>query len=357
MKRKSPAIVQTDISTETYGTREYEHKFYSLFIKYNETTTNNECKKYFLTYVKTNNKNIEDYDFLPSKKYNPCGVYVKMELDGIKLPVSAKKDLTDFVSELEALSRSKTVKREQHKQEKHSKDVIHVQNFLGDLDVFMDSQLTLISKGKKAIADIAEILKKYNFHPKYHEETKIILSKIISDIKGAKTKKDVQLVEGYSYLSTKQLTKYLEFLNGVYSTIDKINTQPPVSVTRKVRVKKPEQLVKKVNIQPQCVTSGLKSCPKIDIIGSNTIYVYITRTRTLVQYKSTSGASIKGCTLLNISSSVKKKIRNPHKTFLNVNPKNFVFMKKIWESIKTKEALAKTRISPYCVLVSCFKHI
>lgn len=352
MTKKTKTQSPITVPVAKYGSKEYENEFFSIFLIYSEKTTDQQAKQYILQYVKTKNKNTQEYSSLQAKKYTPYGVYVKMHMDGIKLPIVEQKSLDQFIQDLEKLNKDKLTKKEQTRKEKDIKDSRQIRNFLGDLNLLIDTQLDMIISNIKPNSDISGILKAYNLTITSHQSTKDLLNRMILDVNLAKTKKDEQLVEGYSYMTPKQLTVYVTFLENILSKINTISVV--VRKPRKLKPKKPEQLVKKLHIQDECGVLGILSVTKTDIIGANILYTYNTKTRFLTQYLSDSGFSVKGTSLLNVKTGLKKKVRKPELLFAQINPKNRKFMESLWSSIKGKESTSKIRLSKVCVILSAF---
>ena len=350
MAKKSQHIVISNILSP-FGTKEYENDLFRVYMKYLEQTTDVQAKRHLLEYLKTKNKNPSDYDSLPPKKYSPHGIYAKMHMDGIKLTLADQSNLDDFIEDLEKINKDRCLKKEQARKEKDRQEDNHLQSFLGDLNYFIDIQVDIMTTNKKPNSDVSNLLKLYNLSSISRQQTRVFLQKIISELKLVRTKKDEQLVEAYSFLSKKQILTYIAFLETIS---DRITTTQPISVRKKRTPKRktPDLLVKKVQIQDMCDVSGVSSKPKVDIIGSTALYVYNTKTRFFVRYESDVGLSVKGSTLLNVTSSIKKKIRKPESVFNQINANNKKFMENFWNSIKTKESSANIRLGKTCVLVS-----
>ena len=228
--------------------------------------------------------------------------------------------------------------------------------------MYIDLQLETIRNNKKANPSTTDILEKYKIHPTYFSilvaQITENISRSVNDLQLAKSKKDEQLVEGYSYLTPKQLSAYINFLNTLQTNI--ISSVPKTErKKRKTKIKKPDQLVKKLQIIDSFHELQLTSCPKIEIVGANVIFVYNTKTRSMIKYTSSGEFSIKGSTLLNIdlSKSFKKTVRKPEKVFLSLNRSNAQFMQRLWDSIKCKETSTNARINRNCVLISCLHNI
>ena len=336
-----------------YGSKEYENEFFSKFLIYSEKITDEQAKQYILQYVKTKNKNSEEYSSFQTKKYNPYGIYAKMDFDGIKLPIVEQKSLDQFIQDLDKLNADRLIKKEQNRKKKVIKDSKQIHKVLGDLNLFIDTQIELILSNKKTNKNIMDIIKGYNISNNICQPIVDFLTTILIEVKLVKTKKDEQLTEAYSYMTKKQLEVYIDVLNDI---LNKINTSSiaPVRKPRKIKPKKPEQLVKNLHIQEEYETLGILSVAKTDIINANVLYSYNTKTRFLSQYLSDSGFSIKGTSLLNVQSAIKKKVRKPELLFAQINQKNRKFMESLWTSVKEKEFPTNIRLSKVCIILSTF---
>jgi len=358
MNRKKTTPVEVSKSQPLFGTQEYEKEFYSQYIKYVQTISDNECKRYVLSYVKSLNKEVELYDQLQSKEYAPYGIHIKMQNDGILLPESEKISLDNFIKNLEKTSNEKLVKKQQNKTLKHSVELKKINKLLGDIEEYKDIQLECILKNKKITGDISSIIISHNIHPSVYSDFIDIVTvgytTQINELTLAKNKKDDILVEAYSYLAPKQLKSYIDFLKKLQTNIVSSRSVSTRKV-RTIKAKTPDKLVKKLQIQEKCDNPKLTSRNKTDLIGANVVFVYNTKTRYMIRYFSNEGITVKGSTLINIlpTNARMKKIRKPEIVFSSLNPTNAVFMDKLWSSIKTKESLTKTRINKCCVVLSC----
>ena len=350
-KNSSPTI------SAEFDTPEYEVEFYTVYCRQKENSTDNMAKGWFLDHIKNSNKNAEEYSFLLPRKYSPYGIYSKLLSDGIRLPTYAETSLDEFIKKIDNINKDKLAKREHTKHEKNKRADCHLRRFLGDLNSFVDKQLETVLLNKKPNTDISNILSLYDVSPLFHSESKDMMQPSIRNIELAINKKDEQLVEAYSFMTKKQMIAYLECLTSILQRVPMVSTISSAKPPRKIKIKKPEQLVKRLVIQDSCLISGLSSCGKTDIIDSNLIYVYNTKTRFLIRYVTTSKFSIKGATLLNVQEeeSCKKKIRKPTTIFAAVNSKNRRYMDKLWDSIKCKKSPTKNRLHKTSILISCFK--
>lgn len=356
--RKHISNTQQTKPTAVFGTKEYENEFYSQYMQYSQKYTDNDCKKYFLSYVATLNTNIEDYSILLPKQYHPYGIYAKMVIDGILLPETEKQSLDKFLVEVLGISKQKKIKREQSRQEKNNKEQSKISLLLADIEIYLDNQLDIIRTNKKPIPNTDNILRKYPISANsYIQLVSYIsenLTRRIKELTMVKSKKDDQLIEGYNFLTPKQVSIYLDFVKSLKEHIISNRITTPRK-QRELKHKTPEMLIKNLHIQDRHDELNLISRPKTNIIGSNLVFVYNTKTRCFIRYESANGISVKGSTLLNIDEtlSIKKKIRKPEVVFASINPTNRTFMERVWKSIKTKPSPVKARINRNCILLSC----
>ncbi len=354
--RKKQKITPKTINDIVYGTKEYENQFYSDYIKYTQKITDIDCKAYTISYLKSMNKYSEYYNTIHPKKFNPYGIYIKMQSDGILLPDVEKKLISEYVEELDREYKDKIEKKENTSKQRSVHEFKKIKQILSSVELYIDTQLEVIGNNKKTNSNITDIITQHKIRPEYFSilinEISTSIDRLVEDLQLAKNKKDQQLIEGYSYLTPKQLTEFIDFLNKLQSNINFSSKKERKK--RKIKPKSPERLVKNLKIQENCPVLGIFSVTKTDILGANIVYTYNTKTRFLNRYLSDSSFSIKGSTLLNVQFAIKKKIRKPQLLFSHINQKNKKFMETLWNSIKEKELPANTRLSKVCIVLSTF---
>ena len=333
--RKKQKTLPKNINDIVYGTKEYENQFYSDYIKYTQKITDIDCKSYMMVYLKSINKYFEYYTTIQAKKFNPYGIYIKMQTDGILLPDTEKKLISEFIDELDSSYKDKIEKKENLSKQRTIQESKKIKEILSSIEYYIDLQLDTIRNNKKANPDTTDILNRYKIHPTHFP---ILVSQISETIN--KSVNDLQL------------TAYINFLSKLQDNI--ISSSPKKErKKRKVKPKLPEQLVSKLQVVDSCEKLNLKSYSKKEIIGANIIFVYNIKTRSIIKYISSQGFSIKGSTLLNTNSCNKKTVRNPEKLFSSINPTNCQFMERLWDSVKCKQTSTNSRINKNCILISC----
>ena len=361
MARKHKSITESSVVPQTaeYGTKEYDNEFYGKFLRYDGKTTDQICKETIIDCLKTNNKPYLNLKTLHSKNFKPAGIYLKMEQDGIRLPETEKNLLESEILNFIRLDAKRGIELEQIRKTKSIQEKYFVQKTISEILNAIDNQILAIQKNqqlrfefKTFIGGLTNSIVKL-----VEDEIMDILERNIKEIRLAKNKKDLQLVEAYSYLTPKQLKFVLEFYEDLFCRLQTGLVVKAKSI-RKTKPKTADKLVKKLKYKVEESDLGLRSQNPIDIIGSSIIFVYNTKNRFIYRYQSTS-ISVKGSTLINIdqTNSKKKKIRNPKNIFTAINPTNLKFMERLWNGIKTKEMQAKTRINQDCIILSCINKI
>jgi hypothetical protein len=356
-KRKSIAIVDTAPLVIEYGTKEYDNEFYKKFLCYVEKTTDKVCKHTVINYLKTINKPYLNLETMHSKNFKSVGLYLKMEQDGIRLPVTEKTLLESGIQNFIRLDAKRGIELQQNKKNKSIQEKYFVEKIISEILSAIDNQITIIQKNQRPILDFKTFIGNFSsgIIKLVEEEMKSILQQNVKELKLAKTKKDLQLVEGYSYLTPKQLKSLLEFYELLLRQLQTglvIRTKKP----RKLKQKTPDKLVKKLKYMEKFSDLGLFSVNPTELVGANIVYVYNTKTRFIQKFESDIGVGVRGSTLINIKEpAIKKKIRNPE-VLKSINTTNRNFMERFWSSFKTKQGEANSRINSNCILLSCINN-
>ena len=125
---------------------------------------------------------------------------------------------------------------------------------------------------------------------------------------------------------------------------------------RKAKAKTPEKLVKRLNYMQEFKDLKIKSIDPTDIIGATSLWVYNTKYRILTNYKSDTGLSVKGSTLLNISDdSVGKKVRKPEMVVPTILSLGKVPLKKVLDDLTTSQIQPNGRINKDTIILRAIK--
>lgn len=220
-----------------------------------------------------------------------------------------------------------------------------IEQFQQDPEAFDPKAFKMLNllRGKQAKAAHARVIK--DFYKRNYDE-----------LVEAATTKDEQLKEGYSHLSKANLKKITQFYSEVISACDMLAQE--AKVNRAPRAKKPtdkSKLVAKMKYLKQDDKLKLVSANPIDIVGSQEVWVFNTKTRKLGKYiaKEYSELSVKGTTIVNFdeNKSVQKTLRKPEEQLKEFKSAGKVALRKFLEDIKAVDIKLNGRINEDTVLL------
>jgi hypothetical protein len=178
----------------------------------------------------------------------------------------------------------------------------------------------------------------------------------------------LQLEEGYEHMSSAQKKGALEVYRKIVDACDilaaesKANRKP-----RKVRIRSPEDLVKKLKFKQTDTNYGLASILPADIIYSRILVVFNTKNRKvgvyyasnvdpLGQQREGSGLSVKGTTIIgyNKEKSLQRTIRKPDEFLPQIKKATRAKTVKLFETLKTTETKLNGRINGETILLTAF---
>ena len=170
--------------------------------------------------------------------------------------------------------------------------------------------------------------------------------------------KDVQLNEGYSYLTKRELKNIVKTLAQCIEDCDKYSEFKKAN--RKPRVAKPKApgiQVKSLKFKRSDTELGLQSVSATEIIGAQQVWLYNTKTRKLVLYRSESGFQVKGSSIQNYEpeQSIQKTLRKPAEQIKAMMVCGKVQLRKFMDTINAKEQPANGRINAEMIILKAIK--
>jgi hypothetical protein len=221
-----------------------------------------------------------------------------------------------------------------------------IELFQTDPDAFDPKAFKLLNllRGKQVKAAHARIIK--DFYKRNYEE-----------LVEAATTKDEQLKEAYSHISKVNLKKITLFYSEVLSACDMLAQE--AKINKKPRAKKPTdkaKVVAKMKYLKQDDKLKLVSVNPQDIIGSQELWVYNTKTRKLGKYIADSirgPLGVKGTSIIGYDEhkSVTKTLRKPEEKLKEFAKASKVQLRKFLDEIKATETSLNGRISADIVLL------
>ena len=177
-----------------------------------------------------------------------------------------------------------------------------------------------------------------------------------------------QLIEGYRHLEKSEILAMHEMYKSIVQACDMIIAN--AKFDRKPRKRKPvsaEKVVSKMKFMREHTETGTVSINPVDIVGSNVLVVYNTKSRKVGVYHTSnvdpmnqkregSGLTVKGTTMVrfNEETSVQKTLRKPQeqlKIFKDINKRS---LNKQFEAVKSVPTKMNGRINEHTLLLKVF---
>jgi hypothetical protein len=177
------------------------------------------------------------------------------------------------------------------------------------------------------------------------------------ELKEAFSKTDEQLTEGYSHYKLGDYKRIMAFIDQILNDI--IQYRGVKKATKRVRAPRSvskEKVVAKLKYLKEEKVLKLVSVNPVDIIGSQELWVYNTKTRKLGRYVADSlkgPLNVKGTGVVGYdeAKSVSKTLRKPEEKLKEFARATKVQLRKFVEDIKATETLLNGRINSGTVLL------
>lgn len=330
---------------------------------YNYFYSSDDAKGFVITYLKSQKANkdiIRRIGRVDANKLVNAGWSCRILTNGGKLPNEITEPL---FQKIKTLSDS-VVEKVEVVTEEIVKPVVSIQErinnkaseLIGDLEGEVDTFYT----EKKSKFDPEKWLREKNVSPQISQKIVDFYKPLYAEIYDAIAGKDHQLVEAYSHWKKPHLKAYLEFVRNIVASAEaRITIVKAIRKPRKKKEKPAAVVVGKLNYKKEDTDLGLTSIKATDVLGSQQLWVYNTKTRNLTVYNamSHSGIGVKGSTLTGFDEklSVTKKLRKPAETLKQVQTTGKVALRKLMDSIKTKSGKTTGRINSDVILLRNIK--
>ena len=170
-------------------------------------------------------------------------------------------------------------------------------------------------------------------------------------------KADEQIAEAYRHYKAADYKRHHAFIQSILDALDQYRNAK--KATKKARVKRApnkEKVVGKLKYMKEEKTLKLVSINPVDIIGSQELWCYNTKTRKLYKYVAdsvTGPLGIKGTSLTgyNESASIGKTLRKPEEKLKEFAKAGKIQLRKFLEDIKATETLGNGRLNSDTVLL------
>ena len=228
-----------------------------------------------------------------------------------------------------------------------------VDTIYGDWDAVVDGWMEGDFKQK---IDVYKLFKQYQLKGAVLNMFKDQVMLEYQPVVDAYNKTCDQAVEAYSHISKANLKKMIAVMDTVFEDLDKLKAA--AKAARVPRTKKPKASdvqVKNLKYKVEDIDAKLMSINPVMIPGKELLFVYNTKTRKLIQYKtnSTKGFEVSGTTIKNIcESSRSATLRKPDEILpLILNRTIKQIDKQVWDTLTTKVSVPNGRINIDCILL------
>ncbi|MEK0338987.1 MAG: hypothetical protein QQN46_02010 [Nitrosopumilus sp.] len=338
---------------------------------YYQNTTAKHIKKYVLAYLKHSKtkksvvEKIKKVD-LKTFRFDPhrTGFLGIMVTRGATLTPWFETKLEKGIEYLAGEGKEKQKQAKVNEKEQAKQPTVHdrmrdqVSNLLTDLEEQLDLFMEGIEK-RTLPRDWFSMLKFLKGNGVKGKQTSMIADRwrrLSDEVNEALEKSDLQLVEGYGFLSRPQLKRLGKFLE-VWITDCETHgaTKRKQRKARKKKVKTPEQLVAKVQYLEKSKEFKVKSVDPKGIIGADCVIVFNVKYRFLTIYraKNAHGLSVKGTTIQNFcpTKSKERRLRQP-KAMLAVSTKMGIrAISNEFKNVRTRDRTPKGRLNKSCVIL------
>ena len=192
-----------------------------------------------------------------------------------------------------------------------------------------------------------------------------LMKPMVDELLDARSGMDSQLAEAYDHITTKQMDKYIDFMQGILNDILSYEAaQKAIRIPRKKKTITVDRQVAKLKYLKSFDDMRLTSIAPEQIPGAMQLWLFNIKTRILIKYDAMDrgGFKIQGTTLKNWSktNSIGKKLRelkaNPPIDVINrVLNGGKVTLRNIFNDINTKEIQVTGRINNDMILLKAIK--
>ena len=225
------------------------------------------------------------------------------------------------------------------------------ETILAQFDLLLDEW----SEGKKTTFDIFGSMQKNGFKAPAAPIVIAYINRPLKELKGAINKTDVQLVEGYSHLTKKEITRRVTEMEKMISDLSSFKSV--VKAERKPRAKKEvtaDKLVAKLNYKKNDNDFKVASVEPTKIVGASTVYLFNTKYRRLIVLTGDkAGLSVKGSAIVgyNETTSFTIALRKPLEVLPVVLTQTSTQSKKVLDKLTTKRSEANGRITADVIIL------
>ena len=331
---------------------------------YSYNKSHEDAKSYFLAYLKNNDMDV--FEKLKTKSLNIsitttvgwlCRIYT---LNESVFPLKYLENIKDETARVLRVVTQEELEESEREPKVRMGVQEHIQKqlkeFLGFVDSHIDDFLSNKCKSSFSLYEWLQQKKIKHVHAKaladYYQKT------VLAELIEAQAGECEQLKEGYSFLSKKQLSSFIKFVETIVEDANKWQgiAKQISQNNRAPRAKKTKPAAKQVEkLQYLKSHEDLKSITPSQIVGATQLWIYNVKYKSLGVYVCTNqhGFMVKGCTILNydINESITKTLRKPEEVIPSILELGKAALRKVLPSLRTKEKKLTGRINKDTILL------
>jgi hypothetical protein len=224
------------------------------------------------------------------------------------------------------------------------------ETILAQFDLLLDEW----SEGKKTSFDIFGAMQKNGFKAPAAPIVIAYINRQLVERKGVINKDDAQLVEGYSHITKKELTRQITEMEKMISDLSSFKAV--TKAERKPRTKKAvtsDKLVAKLNYKKNDNDFKVASIDPTKIVGSSCVYLFNTKYRRLTVLESKEGLSVKGSAIIGFdeTKSFTIGLRKPLEILPIILTQTSTQSKKVLDKLTTKRSEANGRVNAEVIIL------
>jgi hypothetical protein len=184
-----------------------------------------------------------------------------------------------------------------------------------------------------------------------------LFTPLAAELREAQAGECAQLKEGYSYLTKRELKKFIEFVDGIIADCtQQVQTAKVNRAARKRKPVSPVKLTARVKFMREFPELGLKSVTSASMVDATEVWVYNTKYRRVAVYKADHGSlSVKGTTIVGFSVTESKQmtLRKPEEFFKGLAMGKRALNAK-FKTLTTKPAVPNGRVNEETIILGAF---
>ena len=357
----------------TFSNEEFDHHLRDSFRYYNYYYSTKDLKKYVVAWLRQHegNEGLHKLDKTTIDRYQRSAdsltpftvcALIKAHERGMPLRDSHVEYILDAVKRVLTLKADNDEDFEEKPEVKKAEvKLVTIQDRMNEVAkkhiLYFEMLEDALYTGETVDPKAYEYLTKHNVPQVLISKIQAVFEPRCAEVREARTTKDEDLKEAYSYMKAADYKRYDAFYDKLFADLTAYNQTK--KATKKAAVRKPpakEKLVKSLKYLKQDAGMKLVSVNPVDIVGAEVLWVYNVKNRKLGKYVAEDQGGILGVkgtsiTGFDLNKSTQKTLRKPDEQIKQFLTSSKVELRKYLENIKTTEIKLNGRINADTILL------